>query len=271
MTIISLDISTDFEAPRPPKTPQSIGFRGLAVSLLVHGALIALVLWLSQSQSPLKTQNEQRPNIIDATLLIPSPVPKTETTVDAEESVIAEESNLEVPAQTSSSDEMTPTTTTQNAQMPVVEETPEDTPPDSPSDASDAAPTAAPSLSAQETSEDGQTRFNSSMEFTRRYFEQSAQNIANEEAARASQQYQAQQNSPLLYDTRAGEDEKEARPEIIVNCASVTNKAVTLLSGIGGGTLRCSDGGDPTGFIDARINKEPIKFPRNANQSRANR
>ncbi|GEA10120.1 cell envelope integrity protein TolA [Alteromonas sp. KUL49] len=267
MTTISLDISIDYEASRPPDRPQPRGFRGLAVSLLVHGALIGLVVFFSVKQKTHDEPQHQLPLIIDATLLIPEQITQNATNVETEDESQSQLSDTEIPEQNVTEESMSEEPTIQEADDTLINEKTSESPP---LEQTQAPIAREQPLTSNETSDNAQARFNSPIEFTRRYFEQSAQNIAGEEAERASREYRAQQNSPTIYDTRTGEEEQEERPEVTVNCSSVAAKAVTLLSGIGGGTLRCSDQGDPTRFIDARINKKPINSPRGTKPDRDN-
>lgn len=266
MTTISLDISIDYEASRPSNGPQPRGFRGLAVSLLVHGALIGLVVFFSVKQKTHDELKHQLPLIIDATLLIPTQVTQNPTNVETEDESQPTLNDTEIPEQNVTEESM--------SEEPIIRETSdtminEQTSESPPLEQTQVPATPEQPLTSSETS-DEQDRFNSSIDFTRRYFEQNAQNIASEEAERASREYRAQQNSPTIYDTRTREEAQEERPEVTVNCSSVAAKAVTLFSGIGGGTLRCSDQGDPTRFIDARVNKKPINSPRGTKPDRDN-
>ena len=87
------------------------------------------------------------------------------------------------------------------------------------------------------------------------YNQQQIQGLAQQE----SSAYQSKKQSPDLVDTRKGEPEPliPPRPVKNVNCASTTNKVITFLSGMAGGTLTCTKMDDHNRFIDARVQKTP--------------
>ncbi|NDW22842.1 hypothetical protein [Alteromonas hispanica] len=82
-----------------------------------------------------------------------------------------------------------------------------------------------------------------------------------EESANAASSYATKKRSPDIFDLRKGEDRDEKlynqRPEKIVNCTGTTNKILTTLSGLAGGTMKCSNRSGHQRFIEARINKTP--------------
>jgi len=87
------------------------------------------------------------------------------------------------------------------------------------------------------------------------YNQQQVQGLAQQE----SSAYQTEKQSPDLVDTRKGEPEPLTPPRPVknVNCASTTNKVITFLSGMAGGTLTCTKMDDHNRFIDARVQKTP--------------
>lgn len=93
------------------------------------------------------------------------------------------------------------------------------------------------------------------------FFNQREQEVVAEEGLRAAKAHRQKIQSPDLVDTRKGEEDKsfDARPVKKVNCSGTTNKTLTILSGITGGTLECSKGSDYERFIDERVAKKPSK------------
>ncbi|WP_461853208.1 hypothetical protein [Alteromonas sp. HB246098] len=92
-----------------------------------------------------------------------------------------------------------------------------------------------------------------------RYFEEYNNNKLAEDAKQAAREFQEQKNSPILSgpSTQQIQAKENRRPSKRVNCSSTTNKTLAILSGIAGGSLKCTKMDDHKRFIDARVKKLP--------------
>ena len=97
------------------------------------------------------------------------------------------------------------------------------------------------------------------------YFEKYNSDKTDQDAKQAAREFQERKNSPVLSgpSTQQIQDNDNRRPSKRVNCSSTTNKTLAILSGIAGGTLKCTKMDDHQRFIDARVNKLPKDEERN--------
>jgi cytoskeletal protein RodZ len=104
----------------------------------------------------------------------------------------------------------------------------------------------------------GQFNF-SAKEAATQYFDAYNNDRLAQEAVDAAREYQQQKNSPTIVDPRKDKPIPDIPPRPVkrVNCTSGAAKTLALLSGITGGTLQCTNLGDPNKFIDARVKKRP--------------
>ena len=82
-------------------------------------------------------------------------------------------------------------------------------------------------------------------------------------AHQAAREYQQQKNAPILElkpaDPFVTEDEKLRKSvQVNVNCDGYTNTAASMLSGLFGGTLKCTKGPKVDAFIQNRLNKTEL-------------
>jgi hypothetical protein len=82
-------------------------------------------------------------------------------------------------------------------------------------------------------------------------------------AQQAAREYQQQKNAPILElkpaDPFVTEDEKLRKSvQVNVNCDGYTNTAASMLSGLFGGTLKCTKGPKVDAFIRNRLNKTEL-------------
>ncbi|WP_421133352.1 hypothetical protein [Alteromonas sp. A079] len=80
-----------------------------------------------------------------------------------------------------------------------------------------------------------------------------------EDAQQASTIFRKRKTSPVLIDPTYERDINPDEQRVVkkVNCTGTTNKVLTLLSGLAGGTLKCTDRGNADQFIEKRIKKVP--------------
>lgn len=88
------------------------------------------------------------------------------------------------------------------------------------------------------------------------YHSQAVEQLSSQQAKR----YQQTKTSPDLqlpeFDPFTTEDEKYRKElSVRVDCSSTLNKSLSVLSGITGGGLKCSDGADLTPFLKKHLNK----------------
>jgi len=246
--------------------------KGLLISTLLH--LIGLVIVIFSTTFESGVTPVHKPAPISATLYFPKVSVKTTITETPEPAKITPSVN-EAKAQERPTEKVIDAT----EQLKVVETQPvEATPTDAkPTEAKPAeakqdksAPTEAPAptISNTQATIDSSTRNQQagSLNLSPRasasqFFNRREQEEIAEEGLRAAEAHRQKIESPDLVDTRKGEEDRSyyERPVKKVNCSGTTNKALTVLSGMTGGTLECSKDSDYDRFIEARVAKEPVK------------
>ena len=241
--------------------------KGLLISTLVH--LIGLVIVIFSTTFESGVTSVHKPAPISATLYFPkvsvnktiaeAPAP-TEITPPVNETK-AQERPLEKVLETT---ERLKVAETQPVNVKPTEAKPTETKEDKTAPTETPAPTIANTQATIDSSTRNQQagslnlspRASASQFFNRREQEEIA-----EEGLRAAEAHRQKIESPDLVDTRKGEEDRSyyERPVKKVNCSGTTNKALTVLSGLAGGTLKCSKGSDYDRFIEARVAKEPVK------------
>ena len=233
-----------------------VSWKALFISISVHVLGVVIVIFASQwhlvEKEPIKSTPLPAP--VQATLYFP-PEPVRQ---------VPAETVINTPTiETSKAADTVPTITEQTIPQPIQKEqvTKEVAPPPKQQTKTDTLPAATPQTPAVQTTPNQRAgRLNlSPKDAATQYFGGYHQQQIQKEAEQAASAYQKRKNSPDLIDTRKGQpiEVEPPRPVKKVNCASTTNKVFTLLSGIAGGTLQCTQMDDHKRFIDARINKKP--------------
>ncbi|MBZ2160478.1 hypothetical protein [Alteromonas stellipolaris] len=246
--------------------------KGLLISTLVH--LIGLVIMIFSTTFESGVTSAHKPAPISATLYFPkvsvnktiaeAPAP-TEITPPVTETK-AQERPLEKVIDTT---ERLKVAETQPVNVKPTEATPtEAKPTETKEDKTAPTETPAPTIANTQATIDSSTRNQQagSLNLSPRasasqFFNRREQEEIAEEGLRAAEAHRQKIESPDLVDTRKGEEDRSyyERPVKKVNCSGTTNKALTVLSGLAGGTLECSKGSDYDRFIEARVAKEPVK------------
>ncbi len=88
------------------------------------------------------------------------------------------------------------------------------------------------------------------------YFATRQQQALQRDSADAAARFEQQKRFPELTDSRTflNRQEETEIPPSRINCSTGLNKAMAAVSIAAGGTLRCSELGDPAPFIKKRIN-----------------
>ncbi len=241
--------------------------KGLLISTLVH--LIGLVIVIFSTTFESGVTSAHKPAPISATLYFPkvsvnktiaeAPAP-TEITPPVNETK-AQERPLEKVIETTERLKVAET-------QPVNVKPTEAKPTETKEDKTAPTETPAPTISNTQATIDSSTRNQQagSLNLSPRasasqFFNRREQEEIAEEGLRAAEAHRQKIESPDLVDTRKGEEDRSyyERPVKKVNCSGTTNKALTVLSGLAGGTLECSKGSDYDRFIEARVAKEPVK------------
>ncbi len=284
MTIITPIIEPNYVTNYVPERAQVFNTsnkgklaKGLLISTLLH--LIGLVIVIFSTTFESGVTPVHKPAPISATLYFPKVSVNKTITATPEPAKITPPVN-EAKAQERPTEKVFETT----EQLKVVETQPvEATPTEvkpteaTPTEAKPAeakqdksAPTEAPAptISNTQATIDSSTRNQQagSLNLSPRasasqFFNRREQEEIAEEGLRAAEAHRQKIESPDLVDTRKGEEDRSyyERPVKKVNCSGTTNKALTILSGLAGGTLECSKGSDYDRFIEARVAKEPVK------------
>lgn len=276
MTIITPTIEPDYVPERAQvfhASKKGKLAKGLLISTLLHLIGLVIVIFFTTFESGVTLVHKPAP--ISATLYFPQ-VSAEKTITEAPEPVEVTppdvEPNVSESPKTKVTDtaeqiktvetkpvEVMPTEAKQESTAPTIEsKNTETSPPETP------APTIPNSQTTIDTSTRNQKagslnlspRASASQFFNRREQEEIA-----EEGLKAAEAHRRKIESPDIVDTRKGEEDRSyyERPVKKVNCSGTTNKALTILSGMTGGTLECSKGSDYDRFIEARVNKEPKK------------
>lgn len=230
-------------------TAKKATWRSLLVSSSVHIIAFGLVVVLSQySLDKRRDYIDAQPNQlpIKAALYIP---PKKAEIVDTSTPL----NDAEKPAPA------TADTSTENEQIKEIKQEPKEIQqPSTLPTPSDAEPPIPDSQAANANQRAGQFNF-SPKDAATQYFDAYHNDRLAQEAVDAAREYQQQKTSPTIVDTRKGEPISNIPPRPIkrVNCSSALAKTFAVLSGVTGGTLQCTNLGDPNKFIDARVEKRP--------------
>ncbi|MCU7553347.1 hypothetical protein OCL06_01905 [Alteromonas sp. ASW11-19] len=236
-------ISTEFQAPeylQRPTSPTRPATRLLICSLLAHCALVVAIALFHSAPQPPPVKSEP----IRARLVFVPPAPQPAPQKTEPEASKAVNQPVTPPAATINTDE-TPAATqhTENVSEPVPTEVPAN------------KPAAAPPADSQAAT---RPRL-SSLDAARAVINQQYQQALQQDAAQAGDTRRRLQTQPVLNDSRegiAGMNARQTKP-VIVNCDSNINQVLTLLSGITGGTLQCSERSDFEAFVDKRVTKLP--------------
>lgn len=91
------------------------------------------------------------------------------------------------------------------------------------------------------------------------YFRSYNNEQLHNDAQHASNTFRKRKTSPVLIDPSYERDTNFDEQRVVkkVNCTGTSNKVLTLLSGLAGGTLKCTDFGGADKFIEKRIKKAP--------------
>ncbi|MDO6535942.1 hypothetical protein [Alteromonas stellipolaris] len=241
--------------------------KGLLISTLVH--LIGLVIVIFSTTFESGVTSAHKPAPISATLYFPK-VSVNKTIAEAPASTEITPPVNETKAQERPLEKVIETTErpkvaeTQPVKVKPTEAKPTETKEDK------AAPTEAPAptisnaratINSTTRNQQAGTLNLSPRASASQFFNRREQEEIAEEGLRAAEAHRQKIESPDLVDTRKGEEDRSyyERPVKKVNCSGTTNKALTVLSGLAGGTLECSKGSDYDRFIEARLAKEPVK------------
>lgn len=238
--------------------------RTLFGSLLLHATFLTILIYFSAQQAPLILNPVPEVNPIQATLYYP-PIPEY-LTVEPEvlEPEVVE--NEAVEPEVVETESAKPEAITEPVDAPqeieINNETPElvqeeiispesntDTPPALDTPQSPETPIAA----IDNTGTSNLQRLNQSLSsHLGQIAEQEMQAMSNDAVRnRARDFYQQQTQGYSLV-----EEDPNERPTKNIDCSGAGGKTVGMLSGLLGGTLRCTDKPDFQKYIDARLNKE---------------
>ncbi|MDO6539420.1 hypothetical protein Q4524_12570 [Alteromonas stellipolaris] len=246
--------------------------KGLLISTLVH--LIGLVIVIFSTTFESGVTSAHKPAPISATLYFPK-VSVNKTIAEAPASTEITPPVNETKAQERPLEKVIETTErpkvaeTQPVKVKPTEATPTEAKPTETKE-DKAAPTEAPAptisnaratINSTTRNQQAGTLNLSPRASASQFFNRREQEEIGEEGLRAAEAHRQKIESPDLVDTRKGEEDRSyyERPVKKVNCSGTTNKALTVLSGLAGGTLECSKGSDYDRFIEARVTKEPVK------------
>ena len=244
----------------------------VAVSVLVHGAIIGLLSKSIQIGKPEdKTLPDNKP--LQAKLIfIPTPIEQAVESAPEENIETAEVTNTEqVPIVETAENEPEVSEKLAVADQPIVEETmpaqqeiPQEPVADVPVETISEAPAIEPSLEPQILTGTGKKRGYpvNSRDIARQHLGNFQQQLQDQLAADSARAFRQQQTSPAITKPSPKpfmtEDEKYFESaKVRVDCSSTVNKSLAFLSGLTGGTLDCSKGQDLSPFIQNRINKLP--------------
>jgi len=233
--------------------------RTLFGSLLLHTTFLTILIYFSAQQTPLILQPVPEVDPIQAILYYP---PRPEPLPIEPEVVENEAAEPEVVETESAEPEAITKPVDATQEIEISNETPElvreeiispepnsDTPPALDAPQSPETPVA----SVDNTSTSNLQRLNQALSsHLGQIADQEMQAMSNDAVRnRARDFYQQQTQGYSLV-----EEDPNERPTKNIDCSGTGGKAVGMLSGLLGGTLRCTDKPDFQKYIDARLNKE---------------
>jgi hypothetical protein len=238
-------------------TARKATWNSLFVSSCVHVLGFALVIVLSQySLEKRREQVSKEVNAqpINAVLYIPR---KTAAPLDTKVQE-KEASSMPKPLKVDDKDVPTPVVK-EPTQSNLFEEKQESvTKPKTNAEPQTIAPTTPLPETSSSNANQRAGQFNFSVkEAASQYFDAYNNDQLAQEAVDAAREYQHNKTHPTIVDPRKDNDEQAIPPRPVkrVDCTSSAAKTLAVLSGITGGTLQCTNLGDPNRFIDARIKK----------------
>jgi len=238
--------------------------KGLLISTLVHLIGLVMVVIMTKFENPVSPSHQslQKPAPINATLYFPPISVKNPVTQPPVEP--ASTSETPKPATKVVDNVKRAATPTEPDVIPETIEAPKpalNTAPPMPVSTENAHPPTTPLTTSATTKNQQAGRLNlSPRASTAQFLNQREQQAVAEEGIRAAQEFQRKKQSPDLIDSRKDKEEVLIqRPVKKVNCTSTAGKTVAVLSAFTGGTLKCTKLNGHDNFIDARVNKTPIK------------
>lgn len=243
--IMDVTITTARQAPgclSGPPTPTKPATALFIYSLLGHCALLGAIVLFHSPPTSVPVPVTADP--IRARLVFAPPAPAPATATPAKQPQAAKQVQQPGP----SADKRP---STENAKAPPTSAVSEPVP-GQPS-------TRLPPITSPANSE-RQTRSRvSSLDAARHVINKQYQRALAQDAENAAVTRRQLSTQPVLTDSRAESAGLAAQPvkPVLVNCDSNTNQVLTLLSGIAGGNLQCSDRSDFEKFVDKRVTKLP--------------
>ncbi|MCC2605010.1 cell envelope integrity protein TolA [Planctobacterium marinum] len=245
---IDVHQTIDEQNSPPPRLTLSQQKRTLFSSLVLHSIFCAIILYFSAMQAPVILQPAPPVIPIQATLYYP-PLPAA---LPAEPEIEETETAVETPVESTQELRQEPIARTEITDVPeqaIAQNEPEvDTQP------SPATPENLPPKNALNHSEPNSLqRLNQALSsHLGQIAEQEMQAMSNDAVRNRDQTFYQQQTQGY----NLVEEDPNKRPTKNIDCSGTTGKTVGILSGLLGGTLRCTEKPDFQRYIDSRLNKE---------------
>ncbi|XOV80765.1 MAG: hypothetical protein ACFHVJ_07415 [Aestuariibacter sp.] len=219
----------------------------ILLSLLAH----LLILWgASQSHVPVR-QPDKMPAMKATLVFTPKPVPEKASLEDNNELPLPETSAFKpAPADANQPETHSDTMVTESIPVPAVAK-------EEATETEITLPQADTSQIDTASAADNASRYSSkitqnTLGFIRqKTSEVSQQLVENAMRSRQTTMYQQQRPADWVYEEKTLEQKLVKK----VNCDNTTSKGLAILSGMLGGTVRCSDSPQLDGFIDKRLKK----------------